>query len=168
MIHYRALIFITCLLVFMSSITFAQKKKTLKEYDIKSITETITNIENGKSYTTKESSITLYKNGNPIIEIKYNKDGSIKKKTITKYDEKKNRIEEIDYDGAGKIVSKQTYIYNSKGDRSIDMEYDANNVLVKKEVYSYDNKGFKTEKKVYNGNTILLKTHKYTFEKNKE
>lgn len=147
---------------------FSQKKKSIKKLNLKSVTESVISVEEGKSKTLKDSYTGFDKNGNVLSEIKYNADGSIRKKTMNKYDEEGNKTEEAEYNGSGKLISKIVNTYNAKGDKSTEMEYDVNNVLLKKSLFSYDSRELKTEKKIYNGSNVLIKTHKYSYEINKD
>src|SRR5436190_1261884 len=65
--------------VLLCSITFAQNKKEVKKYKIKSGTETLTETIDGKEKTFTESFQKFDKSGNPTEEIEYNKDGTFKK-----------------------------------------------------------------------------------------
>ena len=65
---------------------FSQKKKSIKKLNLKSVTESVISVEEGKSKSLKDSYSVFDKRGNLVSEIKYNADGSIRKKTISKYD----------------------------------------------------------------------------------
>jgi|ERR1035437_3820722 hypothetical protein len=158
------LVFSFLLLVSSQGEVFSQKKKEIKLNKIKTTTESITETNAGKEVTYKDTYSSFDKNGNILEEIKYNSDGTIKKKTVTKYDNFKNKIEETEYDGNGNVVKKQQCAYNSKGDKILEEEYDGNNKLTQKTVYIINSKGLRVEKRVYDSNNVLKKSYKITYE----
>ena len=162
------IIFLNIFLFLSIQTAYSQKKKSVKKLNLKSVTESVISVEGGKNKSLKDSYTGFDKSGNVTSEIKYNSDGSIRKKTIFKYDEEGNKIEEAEYNGSGKLVSKVVNAYNAKGDKTTEIEYDANNVLLKKSTYVYDSRNLKTEKKIYNGGNVLIKTHTYSYEVNKD
>jgi len=156
----------TLLAFCICSASFSQKKKDIKKDKIKSTTETITKIENGKEVTYKDSYTSFDKNGNIIEEINYNKDGTVKKRHTSRFDDGKNKTEEIEYEGVdGKAIQKKhQYSYNSKGDKILEITYDGAGKLIKKEVYTYNSLGLRDEKKVYDAKNVLIESHKYSYE----
>lgn len=186
-------LFLLTISFFFSSALFAQSKKLIRELKIKGATETTIIYKDGKEISNyKSESSTFDKNGNTILNIEYNADGSVKRKETTKYAEKEkveeiieqsrgnneqkkykrttwkynsagDKTEEIEYDASGNVIKKMTYAYNGKGERVFEMEYDGAGKLVKKSAFSYDKKGLKTEKKVYGPSDVLEKHVKYTY-----
>ncbi len=152
---YKILIALVCLSVFAT----AQGKKTIRKFSIKKETETVT-----EGTTTYKDGYVIYNNnGNPIEEVKYNKDGTIKKKTTSKYDKNNKIIEEQHYEG-NKFIKKKIFTYNAFEEKTEELTYDAANQLVKKELYKYDKKGLKIEKKIFDGVGNLQQTHIYTYQ----
>lgn len=151
-------ILIPTLFILLINNSSAQSKKDIRKYNIKVEIETIQ--EGNATYKSEQ---TIYdNNGNEIEWIKYNKDGSIKRKRIFKYDKKNNLIEEQEYEGT-QLVKKIVYTYNNFDEKTSVITYDNNNQILKKEIYTYNNKGLKAEKKVYDKNDKLIATHTYQY-----
>ncbi len=154
---------------------FSQSKKEVKKNKIKSISEFISVMENGKPVSYQLSYIVFDKNGNTIENIEYNKDGSLKKKETCKYDSDNNKMEETCYskkeskepksNSENKVENTKTvYKYNANKDRIEDCEYDGTSgKLIRKQVYSYDKKGNKCLEETYNDENKLTKKIVCTF-----
>jgi hypothetical protein len=142
---------------------FAQSKKDLKKYNIKSVSELTTRTTDSGEISYKDCYQRFDNNGNTIEEINYRKDGTIKERNIRKFDSSNNLLSEEEQDATGKLKKKQVYQYNMEGDRIGETEYDEFNKLSKKTVILYNNKGFKMEKQIYDGNLKLITIKKYEY-----
>ena len=150
---------ILCLLY--TPFSFSQSKKEIKEYQIKSTTEIVS--EKGVTAPHKDSYTAFDKNGNITEFTEFNKDGTVKTKQTVKYNSFKNKTEEVDYEG-NSIVRKRTYSYNADGEKEVELTYDGKGKIIKKEIFKYNNKGLRSEKKVYDASNTLLETHLYTYQ----
>jgi hypothetical protein len=140
------------------TLIYAQGKKIIRKFNIRVQIEIVK--EGNISYKSEER---LYDaNGNEIQFIKFNKDGGIKKKVISKYDKNNNLIEEQEYEG-NQLVRKKIYTYNKYDEKISEITYDANNQIVRKEIFTYNDKGLKSEKKVYDKNDNLIQVHTYNY-----
>ena len=95
-----------CFLVFLlnNTLIYAQGKKTIRKFNIRVEIETVK--EGNSTYKSEQR---LYDvNGNEVEFIKFNKDGSIKKKVVSKYDKNNNLIEELEYEG-NQLIRKKNY-----------------------------------------------------------
>jgi hypothetical protein len=147
-------------LLLLSFATYAQKKKEIKKYRIRSVTTT--EVENGK--TLNDSKTIFDANGEVVEEINYdNKDGSLKSHHKYKVNSDGDVTEDAEYDKSG-LKEKKTYKYNGLGEKTEELIYDRNEKLQKRHVYSYDGKGLKTERKTYDAANTLLSVKKYTYE----
>ena len=90
-------------LLLISCLAFSQSKKerkTIKTYGVKSITENVTELINGKETTRKDSYTVYDKNVNVILNEEYRKDGTLKRRETAKYDSKGNKSEETIWNAA--------------------------------------------------------------------
>lgn len=152
-----------CFVLFGASFGFSQSKKEVKENKIKSTTENVTAVENGKETAYKESYIAFDKNGNITEQTEYNKDGTVKSKLTMKYDNFKNKTEELEYEG-NILKQKRQFSYNNNGDKTVELTLDGSGKLLKKETYTYNKQGLRTEKKIYNSSNTLIETHTYSYQ----
>ena len=150
---------------FMASLnlSFAQSKKNIKKYKIKSITETVTTFEGGKELTRNDQFTRYDKNGQIIEQIDYDKNGKIKTKTITKYNNLEDKNEETIFDGNNKQVLREVYKYDADGEKSEEWHYDDKDELVSKSIYTVKN-GLKIERKMYDTKGKLIQTKKYAYQ----
>lgn len=152
-------------LLYFSS--FSQSKKDLKLNKVQTETSYITQKENGKEVTFKDSYTVYDKEGRTIEETEYYKDGTIKQKKTNKYDSQKNKIEETSFDAKdeakGESYSKTTFFYNKNNEKIGEIEYDAKGKILKQSLIKYGNKGLKSEKLTYNADKVLLSTKKFVY-----
>jgi hypothetical protein len=143
----------------------AQSKKEIRNAKVKSLTETITNFENGKEIVITDNIQKFDKNGNVIDEMKYDKAGKLESRIITKYNSEKDKLEETILDEKGKQIERITYKYDTEGDKKEEIHYGPNNELVVKMVYNVNLKGLKTERKSFDakGKLVQIKKYNYTF-----
>lgn len=145
-------------------LVFSQSKKDVRKNNIKSVTEVITEYENGKESTHNDVSKKFDKNGAVIQEINYDKNGVLKEKILTKNNKEGDKIEEAYFDANGKQFERFTYKYNDSGEKTEEIKYDAKNVLISKSVYTINKNGLKTEKKTYDTKGKLIQVKKYMYE----
>ena len=129
----------------------------------------VTETENGKEVTRKDSYTAYDKDAN-IIEIQnYRKDGTLKHKGTTKYDSKGNKIEETIFDAAEtqpkpeknvKHISK----YDGNNNKIEDLEYDGSEKLIRKIQYSYNSKGDKILEVEFDATAKLIKKTVYIYD----
>lgn len=149
----------------------AQSKKQIKEYKIKSCTETTVLYTDGKeSATFKSAFMSFDKEGNTTEEIQYNQDGSVKRRETAKY-AGKNKTEEVvdtrgdkDVDGSKNNYRKTTYKYNANGDKTEETDYDAAGNVVKRTTYAYTKSGDKQFEVIYDGSGKLVKKFVYGYD----
>ncbi len=160
-------IFLACItLIFSFSVSIysqnKKEKKEVKSFKIKSITETITEIENGKEATRKDIYTAFDKNANIIEKESYKKDGSLKHKETTRYDSKGNKIEETIFDAAEVAPKPEKNVkhvakYDANNNKTEDIEYDGSGRLIHKMQYSYNSKGDKVLEVEFNTDGKLIK-----------
>lgn len=139
--------------------TSAQKRKELKKYHVKTITETRT--EEGK--TIVEEKNVIDKNGNLIEKINYNKEGLVKSTFKYAYNASDDVVMEEEFGSDGKLKERKVYIYNGLGEKMEEHIFGSDLKLQKKHVYVYDAKGFKIERKTIDANGQLKATKKYVY-----
>ena len=187
----RLLLSSISLLCLFSFYSVAQSKKNIKKNKVKSTSVTTTEDVKGAQQTFKDTYEEYDSDGNTIVDIEYNPDGTVKKKetykfnkngdvlehvvygtqgeikksTTMKYSALFDKIEELRYEGASnKLVEREVYTYNAQGQRTSEVTLDDKGVLIKKAIYTYDKKGLKLEKKTVDGKDKLLSDKKYTYE----
>lgn len=156
--------------------SFAQGKKDVKKNKIKSITEYVTIIENGKEITYKTYYVVFNKNADIIEETEYNNNGTIKKSETIKYDVNNNKIEETHFEQKEKKIPKNNsqpieniniktiYKYNVHNDKTEESEFDITNAKqLKKHIFSYNNKGEKDREETYNAENKMTKKETYYY-----
>ena len=158
---------------FISLSLFSQDKKKLKKeikgFKIKSITEMVTEFNNGKESTRKDVFTAYDKNGEILSREDYHKDGMLKHKETNIYDSKGNKIEETIFESAEKQPKpeknvKHTSKYDSNDNLIEDMEYDGTGKLMQKMQFSYNSKGDKILEVTFDSDGKLTKKTVYTFD----
>lgn len=152
---------LTILFLIVSITAFAQSKKDIRKNNVKTLTETITNYENGKETTLNDVFRRFDKNGEVIEEINYDKNGKMKSKTITKYKDE-DKTEETIFDANGKQLSREVYKYNVDGEKVEELHYDAKNELESRSLYTLK-RGLKLERKTYDEKGKLIQVKKYNY-----
>ncbi|GAB4132556.1 MAG: hypothetical protein Fur0041_03960 [Bacteroidia bacterium] len=152
---------------------FAQSKKEVKQFKIKAVTETLTTYENGKQTASYKSAYRVFdKEGNVTEDTEYNKDGSIRKRELSKY-AGKEKIEEIQEnngtddnndDGPAKKYKKTTWKYNSSGDKTEETIFDEKGYILRKTVFTYNAKGDKLSETTYDTGGRMIKKVTYTYD----
>jgi hypothetical protein len=177
-------------LLFCSN-TFSQSKKQIKNLRIKTITETTTLWNKGKT-NTYISSFTAYSKGNkPTNKSEFKMDGSIIKKETATYDSNGNKIEESFYelndiskksfkittkydfqgnktedvkcDGAGNFMRKQKFVYDNFDNKIQELIFDVDDKLLRKVIYIYDSDGLKIKRQEFNEKNELVSERKYQY-----
>ena len=153
-----------CFVLFFGILNLnAQSKKKLKKYQVKYIDETITKKTDGLEETFKDVLMKVDFEGNVIEMTQFKKDGSMKSKTLSKYNKNGDLIQEEELDGGLKLKSRKTMSFNIDGEKISESEFDNLNRLIKKSIYIYDSKGFKVEKQVFDGNGKLILSKKIKY-----
>lgn len=152
------------LFVAITGLGFAQSKKEIKKYDIVAVTETITEIVDGKEVTRNDSYKKFDKDGNVLEEVNYDKTGKLKERIVRIYDRFDNKTQEITFDATNRQAKRETYKYNELGEKTEEVEYNDKNVLMTRSIFVTDRRGLKTEKKVYDGKGKLVQTKKYRYD----
>ncbi len=137
----------------------AQKRKDLKKYHVKTITEFKT--EDGKSLI-EEKNI-FDKNGNLLEKTNYNKEGQLKSVFKYTYNASDDVVTEEEYGADGKLKEKKVYLYNGLGEKTEEQIFGSDLKLQKKHVYIYDAKGFKIERKTLDATGALKSVKKYNY-----
>lgn len=152
------LILVLCLI---SAASFAQKKKTIKKHNIRSIVVT----ETFGTKTLNDNKSFYNANGELVQEINYDKDGKFKSDKRYKYNKEGDVTEEAEYDEAGNLVEKHLVKYDAMGEKSEEQTLDKNGKQLKRITYTYNSKGLKTERKTYDTGNNLISTKKtvYTY-----
>jgi hypothetical protein len=156
-------IIICFFLLFSGLLTFAQGSKEIKLNKIKSVTTWQSDTEEGSAELVKESYDEFDKNGNPVLEINYKKDGTVNHKKTTKYDRKQNKIEEIEYEGDFVIKSHKAYMYNSLGKKTDEREYNPSGALIQTTSFSYYPDGEKKSETTTDAKGTVLKLVEYKY-----
>src|ERR1051326_2018426 len=165
--------FVLALVCFFYLSSFSQnkkEKKDIKSFKIKSITETVTDYENGKETSTRKDSYFAYdKDANILVNEEYRKDGTLKHKETNKYDGKGNKTEEVVFDAAESTPKVEKNIrcvckFDMDDNKTEELEYDADGKLIQKTQYSYNTKGDKTFEAVYDASGKLIKKVVYSYD----
>lgn len=151
---------LACLVFMVSLGSFAQSKKEVKKFHIKSVTEVDT--ENGK--TINDGKTTFNKDGLVIEKVIYNKEGAIKVIYRYKYNANHDEIEEAIYTGLNLLKEKTTKTYNALGEKVEEWLYDGNLKLVKKYTYTYNRQGLKVERKTFDATGQMIAVRKYNYQ----
>lgn len=149
----------TSLLILLSFMSNAQKKKELRKYGIKSLV--ITDTQGNKVIT--DSKIIYNSLGLPVEETNYDKNGALKTITKYKYNTSGDVTEELEYDEKNNLKEKRTFKYNALEEKTEELITDSTGKQIKKIVYTYDSRGFKTTKQVYDGNNVLISSKKMIY-----
>lgn len=151
--------FLSALLILITLISFAQKKKEVKKHGIKGVV--ITETHGGKTIT--DSKTTFDANGEVTEEVNYDKEGILKSTKKYKYNKSGDVVEELEYDEKNQLKEKRQVKYNALGEKAEELFTDKDNKVIKKVIFSYDNRGLKSEKKTYDAANNLVSTKKYTY-----
>ena len=163
-------VFFLAFLLF-SSFAFGQskkEKKTIKTYNVKSVTENVSEIIGGKEVSRKDSYTAYDKNANVTLNEEYRKDGTLKHKETAKYDSKGNKLEETSWDAAELTPNAEKYVkhvckFDGDGNKTEELEYDASGKLLSKAQYSYNSNGDKILEVVYDAVGKLTKKVVYLY-----
>jgi hypothetical protein len=157
---------------FSAQLCVAQSKKLIRLNKIKSATEHTTKMVDGKELSYKSTYWTFdTKTGETTEKTEFFPDGSVRKKSVTKYDSKENIIEETEFSVKDKTPddgsrnTKTTYKYNSSNDKTEEVQYDGSGKVLKRIVFSYNANGNKTMEVKYDGENKLLKKEVFTYDK---
>lgn len=146
-------------LMLLTAFSFAQKKKTIKKYNIRSIVST--EQQNGKIVNDNKSFYNA--NGQLIEEINYDKDGKFKSDTKYKYNSDGDVIEESEYSEAKVLIEKRVIKYDVLGEKTEELVQNKDGKQIRRITYSYNAKGLKTEKKTFDANNTLISTKKIVY-----
>lgn len=155
------LIFISLLFVFFISAASGQKKKEIKKYKIKSVTEYVSGSDEGKEARSDQYE-EYDKDGKLLKKFDYKKDGTLKKKETYSYDSYGNKTEEVIIDPKNNKNVKKSFKYNALKDKTEELEY-KNGQLVSKTVFSYNANGNVIKEDVYDASGTLKKVITYTY-----
>jgi hypothetical protein len=154
--------------------SFGQGKKDVKKYKIKSITEFVSSVENGKEANYKAYYIAFNKDGEVLEETEFSSNGAVKKKSTTKFDGNENKTEETFYqkkngktepEAATTINLKTVYRYNAHNDKTEAEEIDLNTgKTLKKHIYKYNNQGERNIEETYDADNKLTKKELFTYD----
>ena len=144
-------------LSFLSS--FAQKKKEVKKYGIRTASSTKT----VGTKTVKDEKLSFNTSGLLTEEIKYDEEGALVSITRYKYNSEGDVIEETEYDEKNSLIEKRTTKYNVLSQKTEELIIDKDGKQVKKIIYTYDSKGLRTEKKTYDAGNRLVITKKIVY-----
>ncbi|MBK5286155.1 MAG: hypothetical protein JJE25_12205, partial [Bacteroidia bacterium] len=133
------------LLIFCSS-AFAQSKKELKKFNIKSCTVTVTAIDSstGKEKIFTDSYNAYDKNGKMTEEKEYDRNGNFRKHECHKYNKNGSETEWTVFDAKGNIIRKTVTDYNSNNDKKTESIFDGTGTLIEKTQFNYNAEGVKT------------------------
>jgi hypothetical protein len=146
-----------------SMVCVAQSKKDIRKHKIKITTETITTFENGKETLRNNQFRRFDKEGQVIEEIDYDKNGKLKTKTLSKYNNLEQKTEETTFDANNKQLVREVYKYDADGEKSEEWHYNEKNELENKSIYTLKN-GLKTERKTYDSKGKLIEVKKYGYQ----
>lgn len=128
---------IVMLIAFMAVSVSAQKKNTVKNNNVKSVTEYKQDMEKGNSAKVKESYTLFDEDGHVLEEITYDASGKVKTHLKYQYNSDNNKIKETELSPDGKVTKVTEYKYNGdlKTERNI---YDGSGKLKSKKTYQYE------------------------------
>ncbi|HMT29840.1 MAG TPA: hypothetical protein PKD91_11220, partial [Bacteroidia bacterium] len=141
--HIKFGIVLVAFFVSFSHSGYAQSKKDLKKFKIKSTTEVVTDFQNGKETSHTERIEKYDSDGNLIEESEFNKDGSFKKKETRKFNKAGEVVEEIKFNAAGAIITKEVTSYNENNDKVNEQTVDGSGKILEWNKYGYDSLGEK-------------------------
>ncbi|MFM7023092.1 MAG: hypothetical protein ACKOXB_08945 [Flavobacteriales bacterium] len=165
--HLRSL-YLCLFISLLAGSAWAQSKKDVKKYNIKSATETVTATINGKEITYVESVTTYNKEGKETSVTVNNPDGTLKKKESTTYNKEGKKTEKYEYktkENAALTVNKRvSYKYNAQGDKSEEVHYEGNTTkVIKREVYEYNSQGERVLETTYDSEGKVIKKEVVAF-----
>lgn len=128
--------FVIAFLIVIPTSVIAQKKNSLKENKVRSVTEYKQDMT--KSSPKLKENYTLYDgNGNILEEIEYDAAGKVKTHMKYQFDAENNKIKEIELGPDGKTIKTTEYKYN--GDLRIEKNiYDGAGKLKSRRTYQYE------------------------------
>jgi hypothetical protein len=144
--------------LFFTCNAFAQSKKSIVKYGIKSSTETITEVNK----TTNSTKITYTKTGEVAEEIDYNKQGEIKEIKRFVYNKNDKEVEENVFSPANVLIEKKTTKYNLDGDKLEEVYYKGGK-KTKSHLYIYNAKGLKIEKRTLDEKGEVVSVHRFMY-----
>ena len=171
--------------------TFAQSKKEVKKFSIKSCTVTITSLDSaGKEKSFTDSYNAFDKNGKVVEEKefdhngnfrkheshKYNKNsdetewtefderGNMVRRTVTEYNSNNDKKTESVYDGKGLLTEKTQFSYNPDGEKISELITDVSGKTMTRSIFVYDKNGLKVARKTYNAARQLIMMKRYAYE----
>jgi hypothetical protein len=151
--------FLIFVLIMYGTLSFAQKKKEIKKFGVRSITTT--QIQGAK--TIKDSKSIFNTGGQLTEEVKYDKDGKFVSTTKYKYNMDGDVIEETEYDEKNILREKRTMKYNALAEKTEELVSDKDGKQIKKMIYVYNSKGLRIERKTYDANNNLAVTKKIVY-----
>ena len=170
--RYKTIFYIGSFLIVLAGIEVSaqtkKEKKIFKTFKVKSVTENVTEIINGKETTRKDSYTSFDKDANVISKEEYRKDGTLKHKETAKYDSNGNKLEETIFDAAETLLKTEKNIkhitkYDSDDNKTEEQEYDASGKMIRKQQFSYNSNGDKILEVEYDGEGKLMKRTVYMY-----
>lgn len=154
-------------LTLLSILAHGQSAKEIKENKVKSVTIWQNDKDEIPLNTYKVSYETFDKQGNTLLKIKFDTDGSTDSKVSYRYDKNQNKTEEIEYNGDNEIVSHKLIVYNAFGKKTEERELSPSGDLLTKTVFSYNSSGDKSAETTMNAKGDILKTTEYQYNSRK-
>lgn len=146
----RRAFLIAFILLWFQPFCVAQTKKQIREFAIRSVTETVTNFENGKEKETFKAHFSSWdKKGNLVEEAGYNKDGSLKYRETRKFEDDREVEETEEYPAGKKSSDKPSYrktVSTYAKDKKVSEQLlDKDGKILETTRFTYNNMGDKTE-----------------------
>lgn len=150
-----------CALILFYGGSFAQKKKEVRKFGIRTVISTKT----VGTKTVNDEKLSFNNAGLLTEEIHYDDNGLLTSYTKYRYNLSEDVIEESEYDKNNVLIEKRTMLYNSLAQKTEERVTDKNGKQLRRFIYAYDAKGLRKEKRTYDANNVLIVTKKiaYTF-----
>lgn len=147
--------------LFCSTVTFAQGKKTIRKLNIESVTAV--DHENGRVLNNRKK--VFHKSGEVAEDYDYDKHGELVRVQKYKFDDNDEVIEEVENYPQARETTRTICKYNGLGEKTEEHVYNGTGTPIKIHRYKYNAQGLKTERTTTDasGNVISVRKYTYTF-----
>lgn len=152
------------LVVILPLFCFGQSAKKIRNNKITSQTITKTIAIDTLIITYVDTYEEFTKDGKTVTEIKYDINGTVRRKRAYKYDALGNVCEELEYDQKKAKTVKKTFKYDASGNEIEITTTDEDGDEIEKRVLTYDKNGLKKTAVEYRPNGEVKWEKKYTYE----
>lgn len=151
---------------------YSQSKKSLRTYSITKKTETVLKYKNGKAQDPYVSEVEVFdKNGEWIERIDFDKDGSIKKREVRKYNKRllveeiQDKPQEKEWTETTPSYKQRVYTFNKKADLMEEKDLSRKGEVKRKRVYTYNKYGDRMTRTTTDKHGEVESIDNYTYDK---